>query len=149
MRRAFSYASYFAAGLLLQCLSVAAFTTTIPLGSKLIGMGVAALVAILLLLIGFASSDRDEWRYDFGIVLAVSMSLTLLFTLTFYLLAFHSPPELRAQFPDRLLSRFGDWITGGLYIAFLSLVGFVLLRRDVSDATLDRCRQPEPTVLSE
>lgn len=126
MRKVCSVILKVIAGFFFHTISLLAFVSAPPTGVKLgilIGFSVPAVVALGG---GLALTRFRNWRRDTGIVLLCASGYTA-FTI-FTVACFLMTEEFRQMMKPDMLTFFSDYLTGGVVIVGLAVLGWILVK---------------------
>lgn len=126
MRKGFSTIFKVIAGFFFYMISLLAFDNEHPTGQKLgmlLGLTAPALIAMT---IGIALSHFRNWRRDVGIVLLSAVGFTAFVIFTFACLLING--EFRKMIRPDTVTFFSDYLTGGVVIVGLAILGWMLTK---------------------
>ena len=128
MRKVSSIILKVIAGFFVYMVSLLAFVSEPPTGVKLgilIGFSVPAVVALCG---GLALTRFRNWKRDTGIVLLSASGFTAFLIFTFACLLMTE--EFRRMMKPDTLTFFSDYLTGGVVIVGLAILGWILVKAD-------------------
>lgn len=127
MRKVLSVVCHIVAGFLFNIVSVLAFISAMPATHKSLMLAGLSLPALIALAVGLAFTGFRHWKRDAGIVLLSTSGWCAFMVVTMACLLMSE--EFTRLVPESATAPMDDYLTGGLFIVGLALVGWLLFKR--------------------